>query len=166
MSIDRGMDKEGVVGTRAHTHTLEYYSAIKKNEIRPLAATWRAPGWLSGKESTCNAGDRGSIPGLGRSPGEGHGNPPQCSCLESPMDRGAWHVAVHRVAGSDTTEVTKQQQHVLTLKRKNTNEFTKQKETHRLGKLTGAGAGVEGRVKDFGQVMYTLLYLNQQKPIT
>ena len=48
------------------------------------------PQWLSGKESACNAGDMGSIPGLGRSPGGGHGNPLQCSCLENPMGRGAW----------------------------------------------------------------------------
>ena len=43
-----------------------------------------------GKESACNAGDLGSIPGLGRSPGEGNGNPHQDYCLENPMDRGAW----------------------------------------------------------------------------
>ena len=49
--------------------------------------------WLSGKESACNAGateDIGSIPGSEKSPGEGHGNPLQYSCLEHPMDRGAW----------------------------------------------------------------------------
>ena len=44
----------------------------------------------AGKESACNAGDLGSIPGLGRCPGGGHGNPLQYSCLENPMDRGAW----------------------------------------------------------------------------
>ena len=43
-----------------------------------------------GKESACNAGDPGSIPGLARSPGEGNGNPLQYSCLENPMDGGAW----------------------------------------------------------------------------
>ena len=43
-----------------------------------------------GKESACNVGDPGSIPGLGRSPGEGSGTPLQYSCLENPMDRGAW----------------------------------------------------------------------------
>ena len=43
-----------------------------------------------GKESACNVGDLGSIPDLGRSPGGGHGNPFQYSCLENPMDRGAW----------------------------------------------------------------------------
>ena len=58
--------------------------------------------WLSSKESACNAGDAGSIPGLGRSPGRGHGNSLQYSCLENPMDRRAWLVAVHRVAKSQT----------------------------------------------------------------
>ena len=52
---------------------------------------------LSGKESTCNAGEMGSIPGWGRSPGEGNGNPLQYSCLEDPMDRGAWQAIVHGV---------------------------------------------------------------------
>ena len=49
----------------------------------------------AGKESACNAGDLGSIPGSGRSPGEGNGNPLQYSCLENPMDRGAWQATVH-----------------------------------------------------------------------
>ena len=51
-----------------------------------------------GKESACNAGDLGSIPGLGRSPGEGNGNPLQYSSLENSMDRGAWWAIVHGVA--------------------------------------------------------------------
>ena len=55
-----------------------------------------------GKESTCNAGDLGSIAGLGRSFGEGNGNPLQCSCLENTMDRGAWRAAVYGVAKSQT----------------------------------------------------------------
>ena len=58
--------------------------------------------WLSGKESTCNAGDLGSIPGLGRSPGEVNGTPLQYSCLENPTDGGAWKAAVHSVAKSQT----------------------------------------------------------------
>ena len=53
-----------------------------------------------GKESTCNAGDTGLIPGLERSPGGGHGNPPQYSCLENSMDRGAWRATIHRVTKS------------------------------------------------------------------
>ena len=48
----------------------------------------------------------GSIPGLGRSPGEGNGNPLQYSYLENPMDRGAWHATVHGLTESNTTEMT------------------------------------------------------------
>ena len=58
------------------------------------------PQWLSGKEATCNAGDVGSIPGSGRCPGGGHGNPLQDSCLENPMDRGGWLQFIFRVAKS------------------------------------------------------------------
>ena len=54
----------------------------------------------SGKESACNAGDQGSIPGLGSSSAEGNGNPLQYSCLENSMDRGAWRVTVRGVAKS------------------------------------------------------------------
>ena len=54
------------------------------------------------KNPPASAGDAGSIPGLGRSPGEGNGNPLQCSCLENSMDRGAWRAAVHEVAKSRT----------------------------------------------------------------
>ena len=67
------------------------------------------PQWLNSKESACNAGDardKGSVPGLGRSPGEMHGNPLQYSYLENPMDRGAWQATVHGEAELDTTEVT------------------------------------------------------------
>ena len=56
----------------------------------------------SGKESACNAGDLGSVPEMGRSPGEGNGNPPQYSCLGNRVDRGAWGAAVHGVAESWT----------------------------------------------------------------
>ena len=54
------------------------------------------------KASACNAGDPGSIPGSGRSPGEGNGNPLQYSCLGNPMDGGVWWPTVHRVAKSRT----------------------------------------------------------------
>ena len=68
------------------------------------------PQGIINKESTCYAGDAGDlglIPGLGRSPGGGHGNTLQYSCLENPMDRGAWWATVHRVHKElDTTEVT------------------------------------------------------------
>ena len=60
------------------------------------------PGGSDSKESTCTVGDPSSIPGLGRSPGGGHGNPLQYSCLENPMDRGAQRATVHRVAKCQT----------------------------------------------------------------
>ena len=56
------------------------------------------PGGSDSKEFACNVGDLGSIPELGRSFGGGHGNPLQYSCLEIPMDRGAWQAAVHGIA--------------------------------------------------------------------
>ena len=57
------------------------------------------------KNLPANVGDVGSIPGSGRSPGEGNGNPLQYSCLRNPMDRGTWRAMVHRVSKeSDTTE--------------------------------------------------------------
>ena len=62
----------------------------------------RFPGGSDGKVSACNAGDLGSIPGLGRSPGEGNGNPLQYSHLENPMDGGAWRATVREVAKSRT----------------------------------------------------------------
>ena len=73
------------------------------------------PDGSDGKESACNARDKVSIPGSGRSTGEGHGNPLQYSCLENPMDRGDWWTIVHGVDsvqlplcnsmdGSDMTE--------------------------------------------------------------
>ena len=72
------------------------------HEIAELDATERLslffkgfPGGSDGKASVYNAGDPGSIPGLGRSPGEGNGNPLQHYCLENLMDRGAWQAALH-----------------------------------------------------------------------
>ena len=59
---------------------------------------WGLPWWLSGKESTCKAGNLGSIPGLGKSPGEKNGNLLQYSCLGNPMDTGAWGFTVHGAA--------------------------------------------------------------------
>ena len=60
------------------------------------------PGDSDGKESACNVGDLGSIPGLGRSPGEGNGNPLQYSSLENPMDRGDWWATVHGITKNQT----------------------------------------------------------------
>ena len=61
---------------------------------------WDFPGGSDGEESVCNVGDLGSIPELGRSPGEGQGNPLQYSCLENLMDRGAWWATVQGVTKS------------------------------------------------------------------
>jgi len=72
---------------------INYTSILKKSIIFR-----RASAWLSGKEFICNAADAGkvgAIPGLGRSPGGGSGNPLQYYCLEHPMDRGAWWTTVH-----------------------------------------------------------------------
>ena len=63
---------------------------------------YKFPGGSDGKASVCNVGDRGSIPGPGRSPGEGNGSPLQYSCLGNPMDRGAWQAIIHGVAKSQT----------------------------------------------------------------
>ena len=60
------------------------------------------PGSSEIKAYACHAGELGSIPGLGRSPGEGNDNPFQYSCLENPMDRGAWWAILHGVAKSQT----------------------------------------------------------------
>ena len=62
------------------------------------------PGSSDGKESACNAGDSGSIPGSGRSLEEGNGNPLQYSSLENPLDRGAWRATVHGVTKLGTIE--------------------------------------------------------------
>ena len=60
------------------------------------------PGDSDDKESACNAGDQGSIPGLGRYPGKGNGNPLQYSCLNNPMDRGAWRARTLEATKSRT----------------------------------------------------------------
>ena len=66
--------------------------------ILVLREIWGFPCGSVGKESACNARDLGSIPGSGRSPGEGNGNPLQYPCLENPMDRGTWQATVPGVA--------------------------------------------------------------------
>ena len=93
-----------------------YYTSIKTIKMR-RTLSWKTlvcvhihikggfPGNSDGKESACNAGDLGSVPGLGRSPRKGNGSPLQYSCLENSMDGGAWWATVHAVAESDTTEL-------------------------------------------------------------
>ena len=74
-------------------------------------SSWGVPGGSDGKESTCNAGDLGLIPGSGRSFGKRIGYPLQYSCLESSIDRGAWRATVQSIAQSDTTEWLSTQAH-------------------------------------------------------
>ena len=69
-----------------------------------LATCLGFPDSSVGKETACSSGDLGSIPGLGRFPGGGHGNPLQYSCLQNPMDRGVCWAAAHGVTELDTTE--------------------------------------------------------------
>ena len=71
-------------------------------QASPSMGFWGVPCGSAGKESACNVGVLGSISGVGRSPGEGNGNPLQYSCLGNPMDGGAWWVTVHGVAKSLT----------------------------------------------------------------
>ena len=72
--------------------------------LKKLVSEYRrfrcSPDGSDGKESACNVGDLGLIPGWGRSPGGGHSNPLQYSCLEDSMDRGAWWATVHGVTKS------------------------------------------------------------------
>ena len=75
---------------------------IKIAFIGHVHLTASKPFSSDGKASACNAGDLGSIPGSGRSPGEGNDNPLQYSCLENPVDGGAWGAIVHGVAKSRT----------------------------------------------------------------
>ena len=70
--------------------------------VNRLGAVGASPVAQTGKKITCNTGNLGLIPGWGRPPGGGHGNPLQYSCLESPMDREAWWATVHRVTKSWT----------------------------------------------------------------
>ena len=76
-----------------------YTASHSKTSVQELFSTRHLgfPHSSVGKESACSAGDLGLIPGSGRSPGEGNGNPLQYFCLENPMDRGAWQATVHGV---------------------------------------------------------------------
>ena len=90
--------------------------------------------WLSGKESACQAGDLGSIPGSGRSSGEGNGNPLKYSCLENPMGRGAWLGIVHGVirVGHNLATTTKSAQLLVHFKSVSINKFTPIHHTYNL----------------------------------
>ena len=81
--------------------------SAKYSSLNSFSVRGDFPVGSDGKESASNArntGDVGSIPGSGRAPGEGHGNPLEYSCLENSMDRGTWWAPVHRVTELDMTE--------------------------------------------------------------
>ena len=90
-----------------NTHGKGFFRAVS-SEVRgrrliwTMCAHWGLPRWHSGKEFACSAGGVCSIPGWGRFPGVGNGNPLQYSCLENSTDRGAWQATVHEVAKSWT----------------------------------------------------------------
>ena len=89
---------------KKNTKNSNTYSDFSKTSA-PGILFQELPWWLSGKEFTCSAGDAGdtgSIPESGRSPGGEHGNPFHHSCLENPKDRGAWWAIAHGVAKSQT----------------------------------------------------------------
>ena len=116
--IHTDLDSSVDVMIRVHSHTSHLRKEVPKKEAscschpylhqqggRKVTGTennWGLPWWLTGKEPVCHAGDVGSIPGSGKSPGEGNGNPLQYSSLRNHRDRGAWGATVHGVAKSWT----------------------------------------------------------------
>ena len=76
--------------------------ALHSKDLIQLPADEGFPGGSDGKESACNMGDPGLIPGLGRSPGEGNGYPLQYSCLKNSMDTEAWKATIHGITKSQT----------------------------------------------------------------
>ena len=104
---DLATEQQQLMWVDVESVTQSEVSQKEKNKYCILIRIYRIqdfPGSSDGKASVYNAGDPGSIPGLGRSTGEGNGNPLQYYCLENPMDRGAWQATVHGVAELDTTE--------------------------------------------------------------
>ena len=97
--------------------------------------------WLSSEESTCSAaatGDSGSIPGSGRPAGGGYGNPLQYSCLENPLDRGAWRAAVHEVTKSQM-RLSTHKTYAHCSKPSAGHQPTKQKQRREVGEVTSSG---------------------------
>ena len=91
-------------------------AGLTPKNFRYICILYRLPRWCSGKESTRQCGDTEdtvSIPGSGRSPGAGNGNPLQHSCLENSTDRGAWQATIHGVTKSWTRLSTHTHTHTL-----------------------------------------------------
>ena len=83
---------------------LQWPKGIREDQVTATAQIMSKLGGSDGKEPACNAGDLGSIPRSGRSPGEGNGKPFQYSCLENSMNQGAWWATVHSCRELDMTE--------------------------------------------------------------
>ena len=94
-SIDEWTKDVTYIYTHTHTH---YMCICIRTHTHTHTHTHGLPRWLSGKESTCNAGNMGLTPGSGRPPGEGKGNPLQCYCLGYLMDSRAWQAILHGVS--------------------------------------------------------------------
>ena len=88
--IDENQQNVFAAGISLNYFYLDFLWVVRKLPFDNPYTVDYFPGGSDGKASACNAGDLGSIPGLGRSPGEGNGNPLQYSCLENHMGRGAW----------------------------------------------------------------------------
>ena len=110
-NISLAFNKNGIKVMHLVPKSKTFYAHLfmQKHKVHIILFSWRPifqlkgfPGGSVGKESACKAGDQGSIPGSGRSPEEGNGNPLEYSCLENSIDRGAWWATVHGVTKSQT----------------------------------------------------------------
>ena len=93
-------NKDLLYSTENHTQYLVII--YNRKEPEKVYINMGFPGGSDSQESACSAGDQGSMPGSGRSPGEGNGNLLQYSCLENSVDRGAWRATVHGASNSRT----------------------------------------------------------------
>ena len=101
-SLDFLITNQTVVSILSSSKKNKQSRKINTSELKNLVRN-SLPWWLRDKESTCNAGDAGWIPGWWRSPGEGNDHPLQYSCLDNSVDKGAWRAAVHGVSSKQQT---------------------------------------------------------------
>ena len=127
------------------------------------------PAGSNGKESARNVGNMGLIPGLGRSPGEGHGNPPQYSCPENPMDRGAWWATVHEVGHDWTTMHSTAQKHNIVKQPYFNKIHLKDKNSSPSKNFASCPGGLLGvtfiLIHSFGKLMFHYIYNALVSPI-
>ena len=130
---------------REVTFSRNYYMVELKFKTGHLTLAF--PGGSSSKESACNAGNLGLIPGSGRSPGGGHGNPLQYSCWENSMDRGAWGLTVHKVAKRLSNSYTHTHTHTHTIRLYQPSEFMSKSKAHALPLFQNAWSSSLGPVE-------------------